>query len=53
MAGLAGRTHHAIMTPLSVQSAVGGQSNCSPVVSVMTVRAFLMYWLLATPPETT
>lgn len=46
-------THHAIIAPLSVQNSAGGQSSCAPVASAMTVKALRMYWLLATPPEST
>lgn len=45
--------YHAIITPLSVQNLLGGQSNCNPVASVTILRVSLMYSLLATPPDTT
>lgn len=44
---------HAIITPLSVHNLAGGQSSWSPVVSAMMLSALRMYWLLATPPEST
>lgn len=47
------RTHHAIMTPLSVQSLGGGQTSLAEYFWHTCCRHCLMYWLLATPPDTT
>lgn len=46
-------SHHAIIMPLSVQSLGGGQFSDNPFASVTICKTFMMYSLLATPPETT
>lgn len=46
-------SYHAIITPLSVQSFGGGHSKAKSFASARFCRAFRIYWLLATPPDTT